>query len=113
MSALHGTGVGHVFHAIDEIAASGEQPLPTAQLTRALEKAVQMHQPPLIKGRRIKCRYAHIGGRYPLVIIIHGKQVKSMPEAYRRYLSNHFRQTFNLLGLPVRIECRDDDNPYS
>ena len=112
ISALHGTGVGCIFNAIDEIDQSVSQALPTAQLTRALEKAIELHQPPLVKGRRIKCRYAHIGSRFPLVVVIHGKQLRAMPGAYRRYLSNYFRETFQLKGLPVVIECREDDNPY-
>jgi len=112
ISALHGTGVGNLFKAIDEIVESCAQDMPTAKLTKALEKAVQMHQPPLSKGRRIKCRYAHLGGRFPLVIVIHGKQVCAMPDAYKRYLSNHFRQTFGLKGLAVKIELKDDHNPF-
>ena len=112
ISALHGTGVGCLFNAIDEINDSVSQELPTAQVTRALEKAVQVHQPPLVKGRRMKCRYAHIGSRFPLVIVIHGKQLRAMPGSYRRYLSNYFRETFQLKGLPVVIECREDSNPY-
>ena len=60
----------------------------------------------------MKCRYAHIGSRFPLVIVIHGKQLRAMPGSYRRYLSNYFRETFQLKGLPVVIECREDSNPY-
>jgi GTP-binding protein len=81
-------------------------------LTRALEKALEAHQPPLVRGRRIKLRYAHQGGKNPPRIIVHGNQTVSVPEAYRRYLANFFRKTFDLFATPVAVEFRTDENPY-
>ena len=77
-----------------------------------LLKAVNAHPPPLVHGRRIKLRYAHLGGRNPPTIIIHGNQVKSLPDSYHRYLANYFRNAFKLVGTPVRIELRQGENPY-
>jgi GTP-binding protein len=71
------------------------------------------HQPPLVKGRRIKLRYAHQGGRNPPVIVIHGNQTADVPGAYRRYLFNYFRKALNLVGTPVKIEFKTGDNPYA
>jgi GTP-binding protein len=87
--------------------------LPTGELTRALEQAVTVHQPPLVRGRRIKLRYAHQGGRNPPIVVIHGNQTQHVPATYRRYLENHFRRTFRLEGTPLRIEFRTDENPYA
>jgi len=39
--------------------------MPTRVLTKTLEHALTVHQPPLVHGRRIKLRYAHQGGRNP------------------------------------------------
>ncbi len=112
VSALHGTGVGHLMEAVDRAWRSATADLKTAELTRVLEQAVQEHQPPLVRGRRIKLRYAHQGGRNPPVIVIHGNQTESVPAAYRRYLVNRFREAFDLWGTPVRIEFRTAENPY-
>jgi GTP-binding protein len=86
--------------------------LPTKQLTRTLEQALTAHQPPLVRGRRIKLRYAHQGGRNPPRIVIHGNQTASVPEAYTRYLANLYRKTYDLFATPVAIEYRTDANPY-
>jgi len=112
ISALHGTGVGKLYHAIDEAYTSTTKEISTSQLTNALEKAVQSHQPPLVKGRRVKMRYAHIGSHDPLMIVVHGKQTASLPGSYQRYLSNFFRKTFKLLGIPVLVKLKSDENPY-
>lgn len=112
ISALHGTAVGQLYTAIDEANDSASQELSTSALTAALEKAIIMHQPPLAKGRRIKLRYAHLGDRHPLVIVIHGKQTKALPESYKRYLAGFFRDYFSIKGIPVSIVLKDDYNPY-
>jgi GTP-binding protein len=70
------------------------------------------HQPPMARGRRIKLRYAHQGGRNPPLIIIHGNQASAVPDSYRRYLSNFFREQLRLEGTPLRIEFRSGDNPF-
>ena len=112
ISALHGSGVGDLFPDIEAAYASAMREFPTPELTRILEQAVQEHQPPLIRGRRIKLRYAHQGGRNPPLVVIHGNQTERVPEAYRRYLVNSFREALRLVGTPVRIEFRTGSNPF-
>jgi len=113
ISALHGTGVGNLFKAVDAAYAAATKKLPTSDLTRTLEDAVSQHQPPVVKGRRIKLRYAHQGGRNPPLIVIHGNQTEAMPGAYKRYLVNVFRKVYKLKGTPVRVEFKSGDNPYA
>ncbi len=112
ISALHGSGVGLLLEAADAAYANAIRNLSTPELTRLLEAAVQAHQPPLVRGRRIKLRYAHQGGRNPPVIVIHGNQTDALPAAYRRYLINRFRGALKLAGTPLRLELRSGDNPY-
>ncbi len=113
VSALHGTGVGLLLDDVERAHANTTRDLSTPELTRLLEAAVQQHQPPLVRGRRIKLRYAHQGGRNPPRIIVHGTQTEAVPETYRRYLVNHFRQALELQGTPLRIELRSTTNPYA
>ena len=95
ISALHGSGVGKLCHAIDEAYAAANKELSTSKLAKPL-KATNDHQPPLVGGRRVKCRYAHLGGHNPLLIVVHGKQVESLPGSYKRYLAKFFRSHFDL-----------------
>jgi GTP-binding protein len=112
ISARHGTGVGELMKSTVRAYEGAMRTLPTKELTRTLEHALSMHQPPLVRGRRIKLRYAHQGGRNPPRIVIHGNQTASVPEAYTRYLANLFRKTYDLFATPVAIEYRTDANPY-
>jgi len=113
ISARHGTGVGELVKAVNSAYRAAMREIATPELTRSLEQAIAMHQPPLVRGRRIKLRYAHQGGRNPPVVVIHGNQTEHVPDAYRRYLENHFRKRFRLKGTPMKIEFRTDDNPFA
>jgi GTP-binding protein len=113
ISARHGTGVGDLMVAVRSAYKAAMRELPTKDLTRALEQAVVIHQPPLVRGRRIKLRYAHQGGRNPPIVVIHGNQTQHVPAAYRRFLEGHFREVFRLKGTPMRIEFRTDVNPFA
>ncbi|MFG0418894.1 ribosome biogenesis GTPase Der, partial [Pseudomonas sp. zjy_8] len=74
--------------------------------------AVSEHQPPMVNGRRIKLRYAHLGGANPPLIVIHGNQTDSIPKSYSRYLENTYRRVLKLVGTPIRIEYKGGENPY-
>lgn len=112
ISALHGTGVGHLYKSVQESFRSAVTRWPTSYLTQILEDAVSTHQPPLVNGRRIKLRYAHLGGANPPLIVIHGNQVDAVPRAYSRYLENTYRRVLKLVGTPIRIEFKGGENPY-
>jgi len=113
VSALHGSGVGHLLAAVDAAYSAATCDLKTPELTRILEDAVAEHQPPLVNGRRIKLRYAHQGGRNPPIIVVHGNQTAGVPPAYQRYLVNRYRSVFKLRGTPLRIEFKTGKNPYA
>ena len=113
ISALHGSGVGLLYAAVQRAYRASLIDASTTLLTRILEAAVHRHQPPLVKGRRIKLRYAHQGGKRPPVIVIHGNQTERVPGAYKRYLSNYFRAQLKLVGTPVRLEFKTGKNPYA
>jgi GTP-binding protein len=112
ISARHGTGVGELMQSTVRAYEAAMRQMATKELTRTLEHALTVHQPPLAHGRRIKLRYAHQGGRNPPRIVIHGNQTSSVPDAYTRYLVNIFRKRFDLFATPVVIEYRTDANPY-
>ena len=112
ISALHGSGVGKLFEAVQLAYRAATIKVPTPDLTRLLERAVYAHQPPLVQGRRIKLRYAHQGGQNPPVIVVHGNQTARLPQSYKRYLNNFFRQALKLVGTPIRMEFKTGENPY-
>jgi GTP-binding protein len=113
ISALKGEGVEGLFGSIDRAFESANRTLPTPKLNRVLQAAVQATPPPVVHGRRIRLKYAHQGGKNPPTVVIHGNQAPALPKSYRRYLANAFRSAFDLVRTPVRIKCRQGENPFA
>lgn len=112
ISAKHGSGLGELMQDVKAAYEATMADLPTPELTRVLEKAVELHQPPAKLGRRVKLRYAHQGGQNPPKIVIHGNQTDILPESYKRYLANTFREHFGLKGVPLVLTFKTGENPF-
>ncbi len=112
ISALHGSGVGNLFDSIQEAYRSATKRISTSMLTRIMNMAAEDHQPPLVRGRRVKLKYAHAGGYNPPRIIIHGNQVNDLPDSYKRYLINYYRKSLKIMGTPIHVEFQEGDNPF-
>ncbi|MGJ8690842.1 MAG: ribosome biogenesis GTPase Der [Thalassotalea sp.] len=113
ISALHGTGVGHLYESVEEAFDSATKRISTSMVTKILDMAIFDHQPPMHNGRRIKLKYAHAGGYNPPMIVIHGNQTKNLPPSYKRFLMNYYRKSLKMMGTPIRIEFRETSNPFS
>ena len=113
VSAKEGKGLGPLMRSVDAAHAAAMARLSTPKLTRAMIAAVARQQPPLSGRFRPKLRYAHQGGVNPPRIIIHGNSLDRLPDSYKRYLENYFREAFKLAGTPMRIEFRTGRNPYA
>jgi GTP-binding protein len=113
ISAKHGTGVGDLYKSIDQGYLSAFAKWPTKRLTELLIDVVSDHQPPIVRGRRTKLRYAHQGGSNPPIIVVHGAKTDDLPDSYKRYLENSFRKILKIKGTPIRFEFKSGDNPYA
>ena len=112
ISALHGTGVGHLFESVQEAYKSATTRVGTSVLTRIMKMATDDHQPPMVRGRRVKLKYAHAGGYNPPIIVIHGNQVRNLPDSYKRFLMNYYRRSLEIMGTPIRIQFQNSENPF-
>lgn len=113
ISALKSSGIAPMMKSVDAAYGAAMSNLSTPKLTRALIEAVE-HQQPRRKGSiRPKLRYAHQGGMNPPVVVIHGNALDAIDANYKRFLEKHFRETFSLVGTPLRIELRSGKNPFN
>jgi GTPase len=113
ISAREVKGLGELIKSVDLAYAAAMARLPTPKLTRTLIAATTRQAPPRHGLFRPKLRYAHQGGINPPIIVIHGNQLDSLPDSYRRYLERFFIDAFHLRGTPVRIQLKVGSNPYA
>ena len=112
ISAKRRQGLGPLWGSLSRAYKAAYRKMSTPQLTRQLQEAVQFQQPKRVGMFRPKPRYAHQGGMNPPVIVVHGNSVDQLTDAYKRYLEGRFRQAFDLVGTPLRIETKTTHNPY-
>ncbi len=113
LSAMTGAGVDKLLPTIRQAHAIWNTRVPTGELNRWFEVALERHAAPLVDGRRLKLRYTTQPKARPPTFIIFGTRAEQTPEDYRRYLVNGLRDTFNLPGTPIRLQFRGTKNPYA
>jgi GTP-binding protein len=113
ISAQKRQGLAPLWKSIARAHQAAMRKMPTPQLTRLLQEAVQFQTPKRAGMFRPKLRYAHQGGMNPPIIVIHGNSLEGVTDVYRRYLEGRFRKAFDLTGTPLRIELKTTANPYA
>jgi GTP-binding protein len=113
ISALKGFGMRQLWTDIKSAFQASNQKHATSFLTKLLQNAITTHQPPLVQGRRIKLRFAHMGGLQPPTVVIHGNQVDDLPDSYKRFLKNYFMEALNLMGTPLELIFKSGENPFA
>ena len=112
VSAKSGKGVDKLMDAVLAADEVWNKRLPTHALNDWLGAAVDAHPPPAPSGRRIKIRYMTQANARPPTFVAFCSLPKALPESYVRYLVNGLRETFNLPGVPIRLNLRKGKNPY-
>ena len=98
--------------AIVEAYAVWNKRVPTAALNRWFEQAIQANPPPAVSGRRLKLNYITQAKTRPPTFVVFCTRADALPDAYKRYLLNTLRETFELPGTPIRLILREKENPF-
>ena len=112
LSALTGAGIDRLLPAVRQAYEVWNKRIPTGELNRWFEHALQAHQTPLVSGRRLKLRYVTQAKARPPTFVVFGTRAEQTPEDYSRYLVNSLRETFKLPGTPIRLQLRGTKNPF-
>lgn len=113
VSAVTGKGIDQLIGAAFDLREQWSRRVPTGELNRWFEAAVDANPPPAPKGQRIKLRYATQARNRPPTFIVFGSRTDMIPESYRRYLVNGIRKALNFSGVPIRLTFRSSrSNPF-
>jgi GTP-binding protein len=112
VSGLTGEGLDRLMQAIVEAYDVWNRRIPTSGLNRWFEQAVSAHPPPAVSGRSLRLNYITQAKSRPPSFVIFCTRADAVPDAYKRYLLNSLRETFDLPGTPIRLTLREKDNPF-
>jgi GTP-binding protein len=113
LSGLTGSGLDRLMQAVVDSHAVWNKRVSTSALNRWLPDAVAAHPPPAVSGRRIRLDYITQPKARPPTFVLFTSRADAVPDAYRRYLVNGLRETFELPGTPIRLMLREKKNPYA
>lgn len=113
LSARDGKHVEKLMDAALDAYAVWNKRMGTGAINRFLEMATQRHSPPIIKNKRIKIRYMTQIKSRPPTFAMFTNNIEEFPESYERYLVNGLRETFDMPGVPIRLQLRKGKNPYA
>jgi GTP-binding protein len=112
VSGLTGEGLDRLMQAIVGAYDVWNRRIPTSGLNRWFEQAVSAHPPPAVSGRSLRLNYITQAKSRPPSFVIFCTRADAVPDAYKRYLLNSLRETFDLPGTPIRLTLREKDNPF-
>jgi GTP-binding protein len=112
-SGLTGAGLDRLMQAVIDAHAVWNRRASTSALNRWLPAVVEAHPPPAVSGRRIRLDYITQPKSRPPSFVLFLSRADAVPDAYRRYLVNSLRESFDLPGTPIRLTLREKKNPYS
>jgi GTP-binding protein len=114
VSGLTGAHIDKLMEAIIATDMVWNTRISTGRLNRWLTPVIDATPPPAVAGRRVKIRYITQPKARPPFFVVFGNSVESIPESYKRYLVNGLRETFGLIGVPIRLSLRSGgENPYA
>jgi len=106
LSALTGSRLNTLLPMVARVAQAHATEIPTAVLNRYLQEWTRRHPPPSYKGKQPKLFYATQVSLKPPLIAIFTSVPEGIPASYTRYLENQLRETFGLVGTPIKLSFR-------
>src|SRR6185295_3783757 len=104
-SALTGAKVRKVVEVALQLGDQLRHRASTPHLNRLLEQVQDAHPAPIAGGRPLRLYYIAQVGTSPPTFTVTCNRPEAVPDAYRRYLNNQLRQTFDL-KVPIRLHFR-------
>ena len=112
VSGKTGKGIDTLLQVAFDLRDAWARRIPTGELNRWFEAAVETNPPPAPRGQRIKLRYVTQVKSRPPTFVVFGNRTDELPESYRRYLVNALRRDLKLGPVPLRLDFRGRANPF-
>ena len=109
ISAKTGQRVSQVLPAALRVQEERLIRIPTGELNRLLQKALNSHAPPTRKGKRLNILFASQVRTNPPTFLFHVNNPDLVHFSYVRYLENQIRNEYGFLGTPIRLSFRKRD----
>ena len=106
ISAATGERTPKVLETIDKVAEARVRRIPTGELNRFIQAVTAVHPPASPGKREVRILYATQKSVAPPTFIFFTNVATEFHFSYERFLVNRLRESFGLVGTPIRIHVR-------
>ena len=106
ISAATGERAEKVLETIDKVAEARTHRIPTAELNRFVQAVTAVHPPASPGKKQVRVLYAAQTAVAPPTFVFFTNVATEFHFSYERFLSNRLRESFGLLGTPIRLQVR-------
>lgn len=100
-SALKDTELKGLFEMIERVHENYHRRITTGQLNAFMERIMHENPPPVIGTRRLRVYYLTQGSTAPPNFVLFVNYPELMPNSYKRYLHNQFKDAYDFFGIPL------------
>ncbi|MGA1861609.1 ribosome biogenesis GTPase Der [Deferribacter thermophilus] len=106
VSALTGKNIFKIFDAVNELYKEYTKRIQTSKLNKLLEEVQYLHQPPVVRNRRVKFYYMTQVDIKPPHFVIFVNYPEAVHFSYKRFIVNQIRENFGFKGVPLVVSYR-------
>jgi GTP-binding protein len=111
ISALTGKGCHRILDTVRQVFEAFNQRVPTGQLNKFLESAIENHSVPQRHHHPVRLNYMTQVRVRPPTFVIFSNTPDGVKAPYKRYLENRLRISYGFEGSPIRIQLRKKRRP--
>jgi len=106
ISGQGGQRTHKIMEMVDKAYANANRRVSTSELNKVFAQLVHVHQPPVIKNRRLKFYYATQVAVVPPIFVVWCNDPTGLHFSYKRFLMNRFREHWDFEGTPIKLAAR-------
>lgn len=106
ISATTGQRAQKILPLIVQVQAARTARIATHEVNEVLRELVGRTRPPHSQGRPVKIQYATQVSTSPPTFVLWCNLPDEIPESYKRYIHNGFRDRWGFVGSPIRLNLR-------
>lgn len=106
ISAINKQRIHKLLEVVEKVNANRIKKISTAKLNEVMLEAIKKYPPPSVKGKYVKIKYVTQLPTHTPTFAFFCNLPQYVKEAYKRYLENRLRESFDFTGVPIKIFLR-------
>lgn len=99
--------IGEVMKMVEYVYENANRNISMGLFNNALNNAIALSTPPIVKNKRLKILYGKQSGVCPPTFDIYCNDASIVDNSYARYIENSLRNAFDFKGTPIKLNFKN------